>query len=148
MMNKVQERNLRKLANGLLNLSAEYMNFDMGMYCETVDDFLEPREAVKKELNRCGTIACAAGHGPSFGVRAKAREDWGDYIERAFGAEDSGVEYTWCFSGVWKDADNTAQGAALRIFYMLDYGVPKSLGDIADIHTGLVSSYTDAYDIV
>ena len=34
-------------------------------------------------------------------------------------------EWDWCFSSRWADIDNTPTGAALRIEWLLNHGLPK-----------------------
>lgn len=75
----------------------------------------------------CGTSACAVGHGPLIGISAIPGEDWHPYLKRVF--SESRHAYNWCFNGNWDDVDNTARGAAARIFYMLKHGVPENVRD-------------------
>ena len=148
-MNKQQEKNLRKLADGLLNLPVNYKHFNMSLYlrhsggCGLTAGDLPPSKG--KRVVNCGTVGCAAGHGPSFGIKAKQGEDWDEYIDRQFGLL-TGSPWYWCFDSEWDDIDNTPRGAALRIHYMLDYGIPEDF----DIWTPGTSKklYTNAYDVV
>lgn len=76
----------------------------------------------------CGTVACAAGHGPLAGIPFIPQDDgqWGRYTERAF----TGPSYdgwSWMFSSGWKKADDTPQGAAARIRYFLQHGNPENV---------------------
>jgi len=54
-------------------------------------------------------------------------ESWAEYSFRIFGMdeEDEG-EWDWCFSGDWSDVDNTNQGAAKRIVYLIEHGLPAN----------------------
>ena len=152
-MDKKQKANLRKLADGLLQLSARYKHFEMDCYCGSAHDELKPTEATAKNLRHCGTAGCAVGHGPSFGIKPHRTEDWGEYSERVFGASYLGTPsskqaFIWCFHGSWDRLDNTPKGAALRILYMLDYGAPSDVWDFQDITHIHVGLYENAYDIV
>lgn len=133
-MNKT---NLNKLADYLIALPAAYKGFDMGGYCGTKIDggsYKQPSEV----LNSCGSVGCAVGHGPYVsGLEAIAEDSWAGYIMRVFGVDGEGIEYGWLFSGNWTYTDNTALGAALRIRYMLEHGIPDNfdsdlLGDNSD----------------
>lgn len=114
-----QAANLRTLASYLLTLPAEYPDFEMASYVRGVDS-----EALV-EMPECGTAACAAGHGPKAGVAPLFGETWETYSERAF--TKAHRPWGWCFSGMWVTADNTAHGAARRILWMLEHGVPADL---------------------
>ena len=143
-MNKQQEKNLRKLADGLLNLPVNYKHFDMLSYFRLESGTVGPACAGGKELLECGTVACAAGHGPSFGIEVERGEIWIGYIQRVFRSGS----YEWCFSDQWAKEDNTPQGAALRILYMLDCGgIPEGFNS-HNISKTDVSLYTNAYNVV
>ena len=40
--------------------------------------------------SHCGTVACAAGHGPMAGIEAKPHESWTAYTDRVFGTKING----------------------------------------------------------
>jgi hypothetical protein len=112
-----QAANLRQLADYLLTLPAEYPDFEMDSYVQDDND-----HDGKAYVAECGTAACAAGHGPIAGITPLPEEEWDDYCYRAF-VNDLGA-WSWCFSGLWSGVDNTAHGAALRIIWMLERGLP------------------------
>ena len=148
-MDKQQEKNFRVLADGLLNLPVNYKHFNMSIYlrhsggCGLTAGDLPPSKG--KRVVNCGTVGCAAGHGPSFGIKVKKGESWAGYVERVFTDGDDKI-YRWCFHQLWADCDNTPQGAALRILYMLDYGIPEDFSIwTPEKHKTL---YTNAYDVV
>lgn len=116
------EDNLRKLATYLLegNLKAK---FDMQMYSDSVFPW-----GMVSETD-CGTIGCAVGHGPHAGIKKLPTESWLDYSSRVFGLSKLSDEWTWCFSQDWYKTDNTSDGAAQRIIYLLDNGMPKDFLD-------------------
>jgi len=136
---KPKRRNLRKLANHLLNLPENYAKFDMSDYFKndgmSVDHPSEVIEHLKECVHTCQTAACAVGHGPSLEgkeFRPNKYEDWTMYCARVFGIEESEKydsvlvqPWSFMFGGHWSGIDNTTDGAALRILYFLDYGSPK-----------------------
>lgn len=110
--------NLRKLADYLLTLPAEYPDFDMDSYV------IGESSGDRAHVAVCGTAACAAGHGPNAGVPPLPDETWEVYTDRAF--VDDAEPWSWCFSAMWVDVDNTAHGAAKRILWLLEKGVPDN----------------------
>ena len=92
-------------------------------YLETVPQSAFDMESFEEETD-CGTVACAVGHGPAAGFPKPVLEAWTSYSSREF-APDSPA-WDWCFFGRWSETDNTPQGAAARIRYMLEHGVPEN----------------------
>jgi hypothetical protein len=111
-----QEANLRKGAEGLMSLPPD-RPFDMKLYR---GDFSKP-----SDTHYCGTVGCALGYFPMF-VPAKKGEIWDDYTDRVTGMGWDGQKnaWMWCFSTYWAGIDNTPQGAARRILYVLNNGLP------------------------
>jgi hypothetical protein len=106
------ESNLRKLASHLLALPEDYGGFHMMNY---------------ETCGPCGTAACAIGHGPSCGFVKSEGETWDRYCQRLFGVGREGecVFYFWCFASNWASVDNTPEGAAKRILWLLERGLPE-----------------------
>ncbi len=73
----------------------------------------------------CGTVGCVIGHGPYAGIEKHMNETWLKYSDRVF-LNDCSKEWAWCFSFRWSAIDNTAIGAAKRIYYLLEHGLPSS----------------------
>jgi hypothetical protein len=129
--------NLKKLADYLLTLPEDYAEFDMAgfFYAHTPAD--ERDYALNNGgVSRCGTAACAVGHGPSAGFLFQEHElndvevHWDVYTHRLFcdvRDEDGNNtrEFEWMFSSFWSFCDNTPHGAAKRINYYLEHGVPE-----------------------
>jgi hypothetical protein len=145
-----QENNLRRLAVHLANLPNDYENFNMRCYAFDGRKSVDPEYLVAGDT-QCGTVSCAAGHGPQIGIEALPGEEWTDYIGRAFGAHshnDDGI-WDWCFSSSWADADNTPLGAAQRIVHMLaSESVPASrmaLRDGTEAKEALMNIYSCRY---
>lgn len=75
----------------------------------------------------CGSVGCAIGH-TAFVIPKYKNETWLDYSLRVTGLTDNDYEgnsaWDWCFSEEWRYVDNTPQGAADRIDWLLEYGLP------------------------
>lgn len=124
-----KKNNLIKLANYLMALPDDYENFEMSKFCAPSITYsphhYDPQTSVKEV--KCGAVACAVGHAPSAGIGKYSRlNDWDEFSTKfliATGSED----WEWCFSGAWADTDNTPKGAALRINYLLEKGLPNNI---------------------
>ncbi len=75
-------------------------------------------------MTDCGSGGCAVGHGPYAGIPKREDESWNDYVERVFKVEIGKDMFRFLFHSEWKRDDNTPTGAAKRIRYLLDYGLP------------------------
>ena len=80
----------------------------------------------------CGSVACALGHAAVHKIgfdRANAVPHqnllmlWGNYAELFTDGQE--IVETWLFDYEWRHHDNTPRGAALRIYFLLQHGVPK-----------------------
>lgn len=116
--------NLEKLAAYLEAIPADYEHFSMRSYLEVEGAHIYMIDLSAELLLRCGTVACAVGHGPAAGIASLTDENWDDYSDRVFDLDL--VEWAWCFSSDWTRVDDTPQGAAKRIRYMLEHGVPEN----------------------
>lgn len=115
------EDNLRKLA--------EYLSAPQLKAAFCMSNFTDNRSnKPSSDETECGSIGCAVGHGPYAGIPKMIGERWSEYSERVFGLLDL-VQWEWCFSDFWKWTDNTAEGAAKRIIYLLDNGLPEDSQD-------------------
>ena len=120
----MNRRNLKILAHYLDKLPANYRHFEMNRFYGYIGQFTVPEHYTPPP--QCGTCACAAGHGPAAGLSLNPDDNnWMNYIVRVFGFSYDSREGQWCFGGMWEDIDNTPQGAAKRIFHMLQHGVPE-----------------------
>jgi len=72
-------------------------------------------------------------YGPPAGIVALPGEDWQDYCQRAFGIEILPYDpfCLWLQSPLWARTEPSALGAALRIVYVLDLGVPHDHVEIS-----------------
>jgi hypothetical protein len=129
-MEAKHKENLLKLARYLWDLPEDYTHFDMEYYFaqgnSTANGVLS---AYNDGYEGCGTVACALGHGPAAGIGNGDDLDgltWDRYSKVFFGARVYEPVWEWCFESRWAEEDNTPRGAAKRIFYMLENGVPKT----------------------
>jgi hypothetical protein len=88
-----------------------------------IDEYGEP---LLIGAHECGTIACAAGHGPAAGFPIENDHNWLLYVERVFGLRPTsrGDAWRWCFAGAWSYIDDTPAGAAKRIHHLVKHGLP------------------------
>jgi hypothetical protein len=108
--------NLEKLMLGLLQPTLPAA-FDMNVYC------------APDAKATCGSVGCSLGHA-SFYVEPRQKmhkdyyETWMDYAKRVFNIseDESRPLWGWIFSYHWHDRDNTPEGAAARIAYVLKHG--------------------------
>lgn len=152
-LSKTARNNLLKLARGLLTQTPpprfgmqSYMTFkNEGYVSDTYLDgnFYSTDVAISKPDiytdPKCGTVACAAGHGPLYGMKKRKDEEWSDYVYRVFlPLADASYDayffrsavFDWLFSAHWSDTDNTPKGAAARILYLLDNGLPENAREV------------------
>jgi hypothetical protein len=146
-----QVGNLIKLAVYLRTLPADYRQFSMTFFYwdpgkdpNLTSSFLSDMELLDQN-HPCGTVACAAGHGPAAGVpRADDERDWNKYLDRAFGGSNVKSVYCPMFSADWANWDNTPRGAAARIIYALthltaQYLHPCNDGDVPALYAQYVA---------
>lgn len=120
-ISEFQRANLEKLAAYLEGLPDDYDHFDMGCYHSQ-------SAGLTKEVASCGAVACAVGHGLAAGIPSMPEDwDWGRYSHRAF--TPAGGFWIWCFSYDWEHVDNTPHGAAKRIRWLLEKGLPENWQD-------------------
>lgn len=125
-MSEINKEACLKLANYLETKVEGKKDFDMGVLTKEGD----PHSKKAKEV--CGTVACAIGFAPMLFKPIPA--DYSDsywpvfqytnFCLRVLGIEWGNREWDWCFNTCWAAVDNTAKGAASRIRYMLEHGVP------------------------
>lgn len=82
---------------------------------------------------KCGSVGCVIGHctildeNPLPRIAYSNEIDFTVWSEMFTGIEDYQDEWNWCFSSGWADyrTDNTPEGAALRIEWLLNHGLPN-----------------------
>ena len=112
MTTNAQKQNLIKLAQGLLH-GASVSYFHMRFF------------ATNMHGKTCGAVGCAIGHAPYFGVYKYKHEDWREFSKRALISDEYSDEWSWCFDSKWSKVDNSRRGAAKRIIWYLQYGLPN-----------------------
>lgn len=131
-MNAEQRANLRKLADYLD--TTEPQHFNMADYVRSARGVSCPVPTARV-VHACSSVCCALGSGPRAGMPAKEGENWATYGSRVFGLVSptwygrslgQGYGGDWCFAASWESTDNSPQGAAARIRYLLDLGVPSN----------------------
>lgn len=162
------EERLLKLADYLRNLPPQY-GFEM-------QTFYDPMYTGGKDITDidvCGTSACAVGHyaimegyeATEMGVQPRViteewlakehdclvgnRMDWSTFATKEIGVPCEDLQtpiFDWLFGSEWTAADNTPEGAAARIDYFLEHGVPEVFAEQAEDEyplDGLKTLYAD-----
>lgn len=139
MLSEQHRANLKRLADYLIALPEDYEHFNMGLYNHKREKDYPLRmttfeEATIQTVPECGTIACAIGHCHDAGLPVLPFEasnnavDWVKTTQQNFGIDIAVAElekvWDWCFSSNWSYKDDTHQGAAKRIYWFLENGVP------------------------
>lgn len=70
-------------------------------------------------------------YGPHAGLAPLPGEDWPAYVQRVFGIHEHRPFMGWLQAAMWGKTEPSPEGAALRIAYVLDYGVPHDHVEIA-----------------
>lgn len=120
----MNRENLRALAKFLREV-VQPAQFDMKNFGGPKGDMFttwQPYQ-IREKHKGCGTVACAIGHAP-FLFPGKPDETWTGYSFRVFGLREFSEAWSWIFSADWERVDNTPAGAAARIDYLLDKGLP------------------------
>jgi hypothetical protein len=117
MINGIDRENLQRLATFLMhgNGVSKGVEFNMRWYM---------KEERQEEIV-CKTSGCAVGFAPFAGIEKTPFESWNDYCKRTLIESTYDDPWHWCFSADWGMIDNTREGAAKRIQYFLDNGVPS-----------------------
>ena len=131
--------NIQELADHLktvaLSLKSNYFDADVVKF--GMRHFVN--EAKFTQDNVCHSSACAVGHfavmrGYEYnhdGIGSIDDDDfvdWSDFSEDYIGISQSGdqeIIWDWLFSCRWSELDDKPLGAAARIEYFLEHGVPK-----------------------
>ena len=119
----MKRENLQLMANHL-KISVKQVNFNMDQYRGNYD-FRNPV---------CGSAGCTIGTCSVLDVENVIKNftdsdgriefhAWSEDFTGLLGGED---EWEWCFGPSWKTKDNTPTGAALRIEWLLNHGLPEN----------------------
>lgn len=112
------KENLKILADGLISGAGipPSVKFDMSQFCD----------GGRGSVNFCGTVGCAVGHGPFFGLAKSSHMNWRQYSQATFGPLTS-RQWSYLFDGYWADTIyNNREDTGHRILHFLqnDCSVP------------------------
>jgi len=117
---KMKRHNLLEMAKYIATIPQE--KFDMKFY----------RLGNKAKTTKdCQSIGCVIGHCTILSREPLPIKEDGSYIkfsefsEQFTGFMKEEPEWEWCFDALWYLVDNTPYGAAQRIIYLLENGLPK-----------------------
>ena len=130
----VNVENCERLAAYLESLPEGYSNFDMSDFILNTGNLEDQIDYAKNNggVHKCGTAACAVGHGPAAGILFPEDKKywvphtgapaWFTYsqlfINNSHGARSIAL-WSWCFGGDWSLCDDTPHGAAKRLRYLI-----------------------------
>ena len=116
------ETELLKLADYLYNLPANYSHFEMSTfyYGDGPEGLSSP--IVLASPRSCNTVACAVGHAPAAGIDCTRFANYQELVNWL--TANNQEVFDWLFGGDWALVDNTHRGAAARIYFALEQGVP------------------------
>ena len=85
-----------------------------------------------KTSAECGSVGCVVGHATVLETGELPRDGEGNILftrwsEGFTGMNVDSPEWRWCFGAMWEGFDNTPEGAAKRIEYMLAGNPVKNL---------------------
>ncbi len=105
---------------------------DMIRFRETnVRDIL----AKVEQTHKCNTIGCIIGHCTILDLEENLPRHWNGDIDftvwskQFTGLMPSSDEWKYLFGANWSTVDNTPEGAAKRIYYFLEHGLPATWKD-------------------
>ena len=122
----MKRENLQLMANHL-KINVKQKNFDMETYRGDDDDLRNPV---------CGSVGCPVGTCTVLDAENVIKNFTypnGEIKFTAWSVDFTGLlgveyeaEWAWCFDSTWKTTDNTPIGAALRIEWLLNHGLPEN----------------------
>lgn len=111
----MNKENLQRMADHIRTIPQEM--FGMGDY-RTGDRTTAECDSVGCILGHCTVLE--TGEFPRF---TSGSIDFTAWEESFTGTSDD--EWNWCFSDNWSETDNTPEGAALRIEWLIKNGLPE-----------------------
>jgi len=112
-------RNLQRMANYIRTIPQE--QFDMSNY-----------RNVRSKTPECNSVGCVIGHCTILDKKLFEKHSKEAVYNQQFlyWSEDyTGLspdsKWDWCFSAFWQKLDNTPEGAALRIEWLIEKGCPE-----------------------
>jgi hypothetical protein len=82
-----------------------------------------------QDSRECNSIGCVIGHCTVLDPRPLPIDPFGNIEFDEWSFDFTGVdssEWGWCFHSDWSTRDNTPTGAADRIEWLLNHGLPKN----------------------
>ena len=122
----MNKENLQKMADYIRTVPQE--KFGMQMYRSTYQATPE-----------CSSVGCVIGHCTILAteplpmmVGHEDRIDFENWSQQFTGLDFERDEWEWCFGGRWVEGDNTPEGAALRIEWLIKNGLPENWEEQAE----------------
>ena len=116
----MNKENLQRMADHIRTVPQEM--FDMSVYRQGDHNSIE-----------CGSVGCVIGHcihlAPQLIRKSYGNVDFTSWSERYTEIDCSSDEWLFCFCGEWVNVDNTPEGAALRIEWLINNGLPGDWED-------------------
>ncbi len=115
----MNKENLQKMADYIRTIPEE--KFDMRDYRSFDDKF----------STECDSVACVIGHCTVLdkeNILENFIKSSGNICFTEWSYDFTGImsnEWYWCFSSYWTDTDNTVEGAARRIEWLINNGLPE-----------------------
>ena len=84
------------------------------------------------KTHECGAVGCVVGHctvldaPENLPFDADGEINFYRWSGRFFGLKVGSYGWAWCFAGRWHKVDNTPTGAAKRIRYLVENGLPEN----------------------
>lgn len=127
----MNKENLQRMADHIRTVPQEM--FHMRCYRGIIkdDELIDASDCFSAV--ECETLGCIIGHSlvlaPELVVKnEKGVIQYADWSEEFTGIVWASSEWYWCFSFDWEYLDNTPEGAALRIEWLINHGLPKNSG--------------------
>jgi len=103
---------------------------------EKFDMFDYRIDAESKKEHLCNSVGCVIGHCtaldneidlPRLSDGLIDFDTWSEFFTGLYiGNEEGFGMWYWCFASTWSKTDNTPEGAALRIEWLIKKGLPKN----------------------
>jgi hypothetical protein len=138
MINGIDRENLQRLATFLMHGNGVSKGVEFNMRWYTKEE--------RQEDIVCETSGCAVGFAPFAGIEKTPFESWNDYCKRTLIESTYDDAWYWCFASDWSLIDNTREGAAKRIQYFLDNGVPRGFESYDRSEDDYGSEYVGLYE--
>ncbi len=84
-----------------------------------------------EKYHKCNSVGCVIGHCTVLDDIDNIPTFWNDEIDFSqwsknyTGLKTGETEWNWCFDSLWACVDNTPTGAADRIEWLLNHGLPE-----------------------